>query len=57
MAAALDVSRELPFYDLDNDSFNLAMFEMQNGTINFGNDRLASLSYNLYFLIQTSNVN
>ena len=46
MAAALDDSRELPFYDLDNDSFNLAMFEMQNGTINFGNDRLASLIYN-----------
>ena len=46
MAAALDVSRELPFYDIDQDSFNLAMFERQNGTINFGNDRLASLSYN-----------
>ena len=47
MAAPLDDSRELPFYDLDNDSFKLAMFEMQNGTINFGNDRL----------IQTNNVN
>lgn len=39
----------LPFSNLDDISFNLAMFELDNGPVNFDADRLASLNYNPLF--------
>jgi hypothetical protein len=39
----------LPFSNLDDISFNLAMFELDNGPVNFDADRLASLNHNPLF--------
>lgn len=36
----------LPFNHLDNESFELAIYELQNGPVNFDHDRLASLNFN-----------
>ena len=36
----------LPFKDLDDADFNLAIYEMQNGPVCYDADRLASLSFN-----------
>lgn len=41
----------LPFSNLDDISFNLAMFELDNGPVNFDADRLASLNYNPLFSV------
>jgi hypothetical protein len=42
----------LPFHSLDDDSFNLEIFESNNGPINFNTDRLMSLNYNLCLRMQ-----
>jgi hypothetical protein len=39
----------LPFHSLDDDSFNLEIFESNNRPINFNTDRLMSLNYNPLF--------
>jgi hypothetical protein len=39
----------LPFPSLDDDSFNLEIFESNNGPINFNTDRLMSFNYNPFF--------
>ena len=39
----------LPFYNLDDDIFRLALFEVENGSITFDPDRLASLKFNPLF--------
>ena len=36
----------LPFYSLDDDSFSLEIFELNNGQINFDKDRFMSVNYN-----------
>jgi len=36
----------LPFYNLDDDDFRLALFELENGSITFDPNRLASLKFN-----------
>ena len=35
-----------PFNHLDSNSFNIALYEMSHGTLNYNNDRLESLLYN-----------
>jgi hypothetical protein len=37
---------ELPFNQLDDDSFELALYEMTNGRVNLDEDRLAYLKFN-----------
>lgn len=37
---------DLPFYHLDNASFNLVTYELSHGRINYDNDRLESLIFN-----------
>lgn len=37
---------ELPFNQLDDESFELAMYEMANGRVNLDADRLACLKLN-----------
>ena len=44
MASAL--MQALPFYGLDDLEFNLEIFELCNGHINFNYDRLINLNYN-----------
>lgn len=39
----------LPFYQLDDDKFNLLIYELFNGEINFHLDRLATLVFNPFF--------
>jgi hypothetical protein len=46
---ALSCSEVFPFHGLDDDSFNLEIFELNTGPVNFNTDSLASLSYNLLF--------
>jgi hypothetical protein len=36
----------LPFYHLDNASFNLMLYELSHGRINYDNDRLETLIFN-----------
>ena len=36
----------IPFNDLDDADFNLAIYELQNGPVRYDADRLASLSFN-----------
>ena len=36
----------LPFYDLDDESFLLAIYELDNGTITYDKDKLSSLFFN-----------
>ena len=36
----------LPFCHLNNDSFNLAMYELMHGSLNYDNDSLESLIFN-----------
>jgi hypothetical protein len=43
---AQSYSDVLPFYGLDDDSFNLEIFELNTGPVNFNTHSLASLSYN-----------
>ena len=37
---------ELPFFDLDDDGFNLFLYELLYGRINFDSDRLSELIFN-----------
>ena len=46
---ALSYIKVLPFQGLDDDSFNLEIFELHTGPVNFNTDSLASLSYNPLF--------
>ena len=48
---ALSYSEDLPFYGLDDDSFNLEILELNTEPVNFNTytDSLASLSYNPLF--------
>ena len=46
---AQSLSEVLPFYGLDDDSFNLEIFELNSGQVNFNRDGLMSLSYNPLF--------
>jgi hypothetical protein len=46
---ALSYSEVFPFHGLDDDSFNLEIFELNTGPVNFNTDSLASLSYNPLF--------
>jgi len=39
-------SQALPFTHLDDEEFNLIIYELTNGRINFDQDRLQSLSFN-----------
>ena len=39
----------LPFHSLDDDSFNLEIFESNNRQINLDNDRFMSLNYDSLF--------
>ena len=41
---ASSLSSVLPFYTLDDDSFNLEIFELNIGPVNFEIDRLKNLS-------------
>lgn len=43
---AINVTHELPFVHLDEESFNLALFELRNGNIDFNIDRLEMLHFN-----------
>jgi len=48
----------LPFNHLDANSFNIALYEMSRGTLNYNNDRIESLLYKLidqpgYYLIHS----
>lgn len=43
------LENNLPFYDLDDESFQLALFESHYGRVNFDPDRLSSLNYNPLF--------
>ena len=36
----------LPFNHLDTSSFNIALYEMSHGTLNYNSDRIGSLLYN-----------
>ena len=36
----------LPFYDLDDESFLLCLYEFENGTITYDEDKLSSLFFN-----------
>lgn len=36
----------LPFNHLDANSFNIALYEMSHGTLNYNSDRIESLLYN-----------
>ena len=36
----------LPFNHLDENSFNIALYEMSHGTLNYNSDRIESLLYN-----------
>ena len=47
---------ELPFNHLDDDSFELVMYEMSNGPVNFDSDRLASLKCNPLSLDKYTNL-
>lgn len=38
-----------PYNHLDDDTFDLSIFEMVNGTVNYDIDRLSSLSFNALF--------
>ena len=42
----MDLSEYLPFVHLDNESFNLALFELNHGSIRFQQDRLETLFLN-----------
>ena len=46
MASLLLDNNAFPFHGLDDDSFNLEIFELQNGPVHFNFDRLTSLNYN-----------
>jgi hypothetical protein len=46
---ALSHSEVLPFHGLDDGSFNLEIFELNTGPVNFNTSVLASLSYNPLF--------
>ena len=43
------LSEELPFTHLDDSSFYLALYELQNGSVHFDPDRFSSLHYNPIF--------
>lgn len=53
---SVDMSLELPFVHLDDESFMLSLFELRNGHMNFNVDRLESLHFNP-FLLEGSLVN
>ena len=43
------LSDVLPFNHLDDSSFSLALYELQNGPVHFDPDRFSSLRYNPIF--------
>ena len=43
MASSL---QDLPFYDLDDESFRLSIYEINNGPVRYSPDRLNSLYFN-----------
>ena len=45
----------LPFNHLDNSSFNLALYELSHGPLNFNGSRLESLLFNLLEQPELSN--
>ena len=44
---------DLPFAHLDDNSFNLTLFEMSQGIINFNSNRLESLYFNPLYLVES----
>ena len=47
--AQYSLSDVLPFNHLDDSSFSLALYELQNGPVHFDPDRFSSLRYNPIF--------
>ena len=49
MVSLLFDNSAFPFHDLDDVSFNLEIFELQNDPVHFNLDKLTSLNYNPLF--------